>query len=130
MGQSKSSDSSSSFASRLLVILFALGMVVIGVQPIKGQLRRYVDEARSFARTNFPMLIDDTRGDRRARFSNQSGSQAQGAAAGKSGALGEETRRPELPKGIAIDETSHKRDQLDKLSKEDRKQLSELVNEF
>ena len=131
MGQkkSKSSDSPTSFANRLLVILFALGMVVIGVQPIKGQLRKYVEDAKSFARTNLPILLDDandpgadSRADRRALSPN--------TVSPNPGTLGEETRRPELPKGIAIDEASHKRGQLDKLSKEDRKQLSELVNQF
>lgn len=105
----------------MLVIMLALGVVVVGLQPIRGDLRHFATEARRFARERLPLLFGDLDGD-------EPSSTTATATSRRPLELGE--REPKPPPGITIDRTPGKQQQLDKLSKEDRKQLSELVNGF
>ncbi len=119
--------SEASIGARLVVILFALGIVVIGAYPIRKDVRDMVGSAKSYFNKNLPILSGNS------RPADRAGDPSARARYGEDTSLlldSEDLPAPVKPKGITVDKEAHQKPQLDKLTHDDRKQLSELVNGF
>ena len=120
---SSGASSGASFGARLLIILFALGIVVLGAYPIRRDIQGAAGKARAYLNDHMPDLAAYTKSKDRASLYRPE----------PSGSLvidTEDLPAPERPKGITVDSKAKEREQLDRLSQKDKKELSELVNGF
>jgi len=119
------SGSGASFGARLIIILFALGIVVLGAYPIRRDIQSAADKARGYLNSHLPVLAGDPKSKDRASLYNPD--------AGSNGGFvinTEDLPDPERPKGVTVDSKAKEREQLDRLSQKDKKELNELVNGF
>ncbi len=113
------------FGARLLIIFFALGIVALGLHPIRRDIRGFAHDAQAFLKRTVPTL---------SSLGEDSGL----PPARRSSALNDSDQVPTInpakrsgaPSGVEMDHEAEKKPQLDKLSPHDRKQLSDLVNGF
>ncbi len=99
------SASEGTFLARLFIIITAIGIIVLGVYPIRGDIRKAANSAQHYVQRNLPILTG-----------------------GGSGARVGSAPEPRKPAGVVIEDSPRKK--VDRLTPEDRKELSELVNSF
>ncbi|MFN8389266.1 MAG: hypothetical protein U0136_03145 [Bdellovibrionota bacterium] len=126
MGKAKAAPEVA-FSSRLLIMLFALAIVVIGVYPIRKQIRHAVEGARRFVHSALPTLRSDSWGGGSIGDDASDGHRFSFTDDTQDGASEPPVRRPER---VTVDRELHKKNQLDRITPNDRKQLSDLVNSF
>ncbi len=106
---------------RFLIVLFALGLVIIGVYPISAKVRQSITNVTRYVRKSLPEI--NLQGlDERSDPANRRSMLWDSAA--------EEAPPKKTPENVTVDRAAKVRPQLDRLSPNDRKQLSDLVNSF
>ncbi len=110
------------FGTKLLIICFALGMVAIGLHPIRKDIRGAAREAQSFFQRNFPSLGD---------FNSDTDFSSTRRASALEDTVDVPTIVPgRKPAAVILEPEAAKKLPVDKLTQKDRKQLSDLVNGF
>lgn len=124
MAAAKKGDRDGTLGARFVVILFALAVVAIGLYPLRPQLSSYTRQLRSFTAKNFPVLMGAKKGELERPDSetreNDSRNDIRAMFFGEPEAV-----VPQKPAHITVEKDAK---QLDKLSKKDRKELTDLVN--
>ncbi len=130
--KSQSPKTGGTLGARLLIILFAAGLVVLGAYPIRRDIRGAAGKARSYFHEHFPILAGTDRGGTESADSKAK-ARASLYRSDETGALVIDTQdlpQPTRPKGITLDKKAGEKHELDRLSQTDKKELSDLVNGF
>jgi hypothetical protein len=117
------------FASRILIMLFALAVVILGAYPIRQQLRRHANDIRALVRENLPELPATGLSADSLSLNSASGESHSSSTFSLWG-NDEDAPPVKRPKNVVVEKNAATKQQLDRLSPDDRKQLSELVNSF
>lgn len=116
----ESAKKGGSFIASFLIILFATGVVAIGLFPMRGDIKRMAKKARLYVEENFSALASNQRGER--------SSNSRAMMLDSQEILDEPA--PRKPKRIEDVSKSPQKQSVDKLTPDDRKQLNDLVNSF
>lgn len=116
-GMAQSASEGTLFA-RLFIIVIALGIIVLGIYPIRSDIREVAAKTKIFLRKNLPILT----GERRENTDKRQPARVVASS--------EEPPQPRKPEGVILEEGARSRQKLDRLTTDDRKELSELVNGF
>jgi hypothetical protein len=117
----KKSEAEGSFAARFLIILLAAGIVAIGLNPMKGNLRRVTQSAKHFVEENLSFLSAKNK-----ETENPNGSRAMMLDSNE--LLTQPA--PRKPKHIEDVSKNPPKQPVDRLTPNDRKELNDLVNSF